>query len=477
MGDLLFEKRINKLLKILKEQGEETQQRNLPLQQPQVTGTDAATVNIAQQGRERIARQQAAQDVAQATQTRQQPEEVRTGAQKVADKQIKFMATNDMYTAKPPVDSSNWPEEANKKKWMVPLRNGSVGAALVEHVAETFTPTGPHTSAKFSDYQFRIILRGNLNANATILAEIKRDDKALFRLKELSLDTPLTAKGKITTIDKTQFEGKEGLKDAIVIEGDTGNFFKKEYQNVLFGKEELEALKKSEKESAPEEPEKETKFYDVMVDAARANSKSINIKSGDVKKYIDWLLNIKNEPKSEIEAVKMAVNKDNADRFSEEIKKEETINLQDYLKSLLLEKKKSTELEKELGGSLINELNTKIFKQWFGVNKIAAMTSSRIFEGAIWEWFACSSAMFKPKERRDVTETAAGNMKLEFDGILVMEAELWFDARVGEDGNQNTWSFRVHDKPNTPILIKKFKLLPPDTIKKQGLSKKEAEVS
>lgn len=152
-------------------------------------------------------------------------------------------------------------------------------------------------------------------------------------------------------------------------------------------------------------------------------------------------------------------------------KKDESVNLSTYLRSLILEQEESKKkafpkpprrgatLEKQYGGELISRLNDKIFSQWFGRGKIAASNKQRFLEGALYEFLVVSEATFRPRKRTVQSVDDDGSIVVEFEGELVTEAEIWIDARLGEKGTLSTWTFRVHDEPNKPFLTKGFGLV------------------
>jgi hypothetical protein len=157
-------------------------------------------------------------------------------------------------------------------------------------------------------------------------------------------------------------------------------------------------------------------------------------------------------PKDEFELYKLALDKT---YLSSKVQRE-SLDLHSYLKSLLLEKKatdvKKTrygqggeELESGKGGNIVATLNDALYDKWFANKGIAAPTDNRVFKGNVFEWFSADSATFRPEERNmDVIEKT--QVEITMKGDIVMEVELWFDARMGENGETlNTWTFRMLD--------------------------------
>jgi hypothetical protein len=144
-----------------------------------------------------------------------------------------------------------------------------------------------------------------------------------------------------------------------------------------------------------------------------------------------------------------------------------TINLNDYLRSLLTEKKKKKKsprpkgqaIEQELGGEILGELNKKLFDRWFGVPRgITAKSGKPKFEGKLYEFFAADSAKFVPQERKNIPEEETEEFKFSFylDGFIRATGHIWIDARIGEGGGIDKWTFRVHDNPNKPFFTASF---------------------
>jgi hypothetical protein len=110
---------------------------------------------------------------------------------------------------------------------------------------------------------------------------------------------------------------------------------------------------------------------------------------------------------------------------------------------MLLEAQNSEDLEAGGGGEILSEINETIFKDWFsGQDGIAAPTDNRIFVGNIYEWFAASSAMFKPQKRTVDRVRKNRSINITLEGELLMEAEIWIDARlIGGGGLGDQWTF------------------------------------
>lgn len=102
---------------------------------------------------------------------------------------IKYMSTPDMYTSVPPSDSADWPGE--KKDYYWPLKSGKVGATLLKELSRTgFVGRGMGTAARYNEYQFRIIIRGDFYFDATIEATVSPDDEVDVNIAKISTQTP-----------------------------------------------------------------------------------------------------------------------------------------------------------------------------------------------------------------------------------------------------------------------------------------------
>lgn len=208
-------------------------------------------------------------------------------------------------------------------------------------------------------------------------------------------------------------------------------------------------------EASPEpRPAKETtdptrhKYYSTLV-AMVKNTWEVNQKVAE--RFAKSALKEKN-PKNEIELYKLALDKS----YLAPKAQRESLDLHSYLKSLLLEKKATdvkktrygeggAELETGKGGNIVATLNDGLYNKWFAGKGIAAPTDNRVFKGNVFEWFSADSATFRAEERKmDVVDKKEAEIVMK--GDIVMEAELWFDARMGENGESlNTWTFRMLD--------------------------------
>jgi hypothetical protein len=289
------------------------------------------------------------------------------------------------------------------------------------------------------------------NASSNIKSSIAKDSP---KLKEI-------AKSITTDISRGAIKNRES-----------------EINKELFKK--LKTVAAEEPETIEKAPE-ETPFFEKMVDTVVAmydakqkegklpDRKSSKWKPGEkvnnaeafvkklLKKYPDFT------PEDETDAATFAASE------SPSKKKEEvySINLHSFLKNLLLEKKsaeKRGELEHAKGGKIINKINDQIFDLWFakkGKGIAAAATDRLFFEGNMYQWFAVEKATFVPKKREG--ETKGEDVELILDGQLVMESQIWIDARCGETGGINHWNFYVWDRA-TPIGKASYMIPPVETL-------------
>lgn len=177
----LFEAQVESFLKTLNEQD--------PPLLPASTGTASppATVGTPQTGAGQQP-QQPPPPLPQQGQSAQQPSQDDTPS----PTNIRFLSTPDLFTSKPPSDSADWKQE--RKKYYYPLSSGKVGQEIVKHLNKSgFIATGPNGAARYSEYQFRIVLRGDFHFDATIEAEINPDNTVDVNFSKISTATPYSA--------------------------------------------------------------------------------------------------------------------------------------------------------------------------------------------------------------------------------------------------------------------------------------------
>jgi hypothetical protein len=562
--DELFE---NDLLKMLKPILEQEPGEAVPAGQQPKPGTPALPTPQAQQqtGRELATTEQPAPAPRPGPTPPAEVGRMETGAK------TQYYSTKDLFTTDYPPNSSEWVKELKAKPWMIPLQDGRIATSLSK-LFPSFSATGPHGAARYSDFQFRVTLRGDLKADTTIKVTASEKEEGMAKVELQKIDIPVKARGLTSTgtnsIEKSVGQlknkgvidlkaptedllawatGKAPEEKIAAVKDDTEELMSKVYDSApkavkdkiekgdpkinkvidkvsrdifsgkipadethvyrtLFKELQLAAgIDEPEKPSAEEVKKDTTKGKEVGAEkpaeekpkeepAGEKPKEEYVTKSGGIKlfkkiddavafddlviaaekmgykapaKYTakalnDYFKRTGKAPKSEEEAFKIIVGGKGEE-------KEESVNLADYLKSLLLEAKKipktkrGGEMKPEAGGQLVAYLNDVIFKQWFkskGLG-IAAPTSNRVFEGNMFEWFAASNATFRPTKRD--TKTVGGVVELTLTGELVMEAEIWIDARVGEEAGQTSkWTFRVWDKAE-PVLDKWYKI--PATVK------------
>lgn len=402
---------------------------------------------------------------------------------------VKYLSTIDMFTSNYPPDSSEWTQETDKKPQFRPLQDGRI----VNSISKLFPTMKVRraSAARYSDAQFRVILFGDLKAPTKIkiettgrkdveanLESIKIDNRAglLVTGHEEVLNTLKAKKVKLTGLDLDDMmkwsgitpeeaapEGTETppkepeptvspkkVVQKIIDQGPPDNA-KVLSQTPSSSKEIKSASPTASKKGS--DPTKH-KYYSDLITLVQ---KYWEVSKKDAIRFAKNALSDK-DPQSDSELYHVAVDKG---YFAS--KKEESLNLHSYLKSILLEKK--NELETGRGGEIVSILNDEIYDEWFSGKGIAAPITKRLFKGNIYEWFAADSATFVP-EKRIVEKVKEGKqIEMTLEGHLVMEAEIWIDARLGERGSVDRWTFRVLGK-DAPVKEESFKT--PGAIKKAG---------
>lgn len=237
-------------------------------------------------------------------------------------------------------------------------------------------------------------------------------------------------------------------------------------------------VEKGEEETEPESKEEitDTAAYNVAkVWANQSDPSFTGLSRKEASKFAEWVAKKHSKEFSEeykdadVDEIMKQYTGTLLELVKEYNKKQEsyTINLNDYLRSLLTEKKKKVKsprpkgqaIEQELGGEVIGELNKKLYDRWFGVPRgITAKSEKPKFEGKLYEFFAADSARFIPQERKNIPEEETEEFKFSFylDGFIRATGNIWIDARIGEGGGINKWTFRVHDNPNKPFFTSTF---------------------
>jgi hypothetical protein len=404
---------------------------------------------------------------------------------------IQYLSTINMFTSNPPPGSEDWPEEAKKKPQFAPLTD----ARIVGHLSKFFPnlKTKSARAAKYSDYQFRVNLFGTLTASTEIKMSTSGKNKVEASLVSMSINnnaglSPTGNKEALGEFKNEPLPLDVNLKDfrkwSETPEGDEPEIKKEEPKAGEPEPQEKEVKKKSPKEKSELEPKtketeagepepktketpseagepvrakradkwdaKEHPMYDDLV----SSLVRMGLENGPAARAAKKLLN-KYDPKTDKEIAWLATNK----------KAYESTDLHVYLKNLLLEKRDlkkavkreqpGAELEAGQGGDIVSELNDNLYENWFGKTGkgIAASVRHRVFKGNLFEWFAAENAVFRPKERKvDITskgepgEEVASEADVILKGEMIIDAELWFDARMGEDDKGlNTWTFHMLD--------------------------------
>lgn len=409
-----FEDKIKKMLDLLVEQ-----------EPPEETPTPPT--NVAQQ-------QIQPQRVQQA-----QTQNIASDAQ--ATKKIQYLATNVMYYMKPPVDSADWPQEKDKKVWLLPLMDGRIMNDLAKSMGKSFklTADAHHGAARYRPFQFRIILHGTLTADTTFRIKTKEDDNNIrFSIDKFDVSTP--------------HAGQIILKS-----GDTRLKNKKTSFKVTTDKEVVSALNDIKTLEAGAEEK-----FKHQADIVQIAQDKFEAKKGIATKFAKWLLdNYKITSDEQLARLTLKHFRD----F--EKGKFEELDLQKYLKAILVEIKKEKASHKypksekgeeleipedETAIQLTKDINSTGVKALFKEKGITCNTSNRMFEGTVLEFFATNKANFEI-----VDITSSKNDEVLISGKLRMVGEAWFDARVGELNRKlDTWTFRVHDVPSKFFLQRRY---------------------
>lgn len=497
MKKKILEKKINKLLNVLTEApafwGPTPKRAGDPVADlqpnvPAVRGTTLHSNNTINQTGQVPPQQNVQQPLQTEVPPTVQPEDDFFSKSKFKSK-LQFLNTPTLFSSQPPADSASWKDE--KKEYYSPIVDGRLGQALLKHM-KFFKPTGSHGAARYGEYQFRIILRGSIKIDSVIEVIAKKDDRCIVKLKEVSMETPHgfekhTRSG--GTGDASGWSTK--LKD-IRIQADNYDIFEWAKKKLKAGEN---PINKGEVDTDnlpdPDQPKKElltkveqqTKkgMFSKLEMLKRLSPEERSMAKAVINEIFRWQsefgpdrlkVDLDDEAtlKDIVSKSKQAVKDGKSTEEAGEIVmnnyyRTEGIDLSKYLKALLLTEAKTPRnqrgigLERELGGRIIAKLNDKIFDAWFGINEgIAANTFETYFEGNIFEFFAADKATFRPTSR-NVTDVKEDQVTIEFNGEILVDGEIWIDARVGEKNNRlDTWTFRDHDKPNKPFLIKTFGL-------------------
>ncbi len=512
--DILFESDMLSLLKPLFEQDPGTA---IPAGQPTQAATPATPATP----------QQTVPQQATPTAPQQGQEVVSTQTSEI-DTEIKFQSTKDMFTSAPPPNSSDWPAEIKEKPWMIPLQDGRVAQKLMKMFPTFKDDKRGHGAARYNDNQFRVIIRGDLAANAELRALASTRNPGQTMVELVSIDIPINKASNLSPTgtnkdSMSQMRNKGSLKIKMpteaLVKWATGKSTQEQVEKSMERVEDLmdqlydqasndtkdrfdrgdsriksiettlkDSIKKGDIENLDdstimkelfkkfkrvtgdqevEEPDTAKKSikvedhpsYNIFMEIA--TGKSMDMTNNEARSFINWIIKNKKPPLKKLkveDATKILLQ--NIESYKRRNDQQESLDIHSYLKSLLLEAGKhgKGELEAKKGGQLISEINDQLFKEWFAKKGagIAAPTNSRLFEGNMYEWFAVSSATFRPKERS--VEGKGDDAVISFKGKIAMQVEMWFDARVGEGkAGFSSWSFRVWDH-TSPISKTSFKI-------------------
>lgn len=473
-----FNKQMKKILNLLTEEDQET------------------TAIVPQQSRNLVPTQQ------QQSQQNPQQDVDNQQVREIPNEKVQYLETTVMYYKNPPYDSANWPSEREQKVWLTPLMDGRIMSALAKSMGESFVidKEAENGAARYRPYQFRVILHGTLTADVDFAVKTDAEENELrFRMTNLSVTTPhagrITVNGsnhllknkklnfKIKTDSKT-IEGITGLKVREQEEEisskdlkDVTYFLQKQFD---IGETEAKELAKKaydeyspkdsneaksiaarlyKKQSDNKEEKKEHRFYNDAVDLAISQ---FDAKQNIAKKFAEWLTS-KYNIKDEADLLRLVL-KHYRD-FEKGKITTESVNIKKYL-NLLREikegpngkyprKEKGSEMKKDSVANILDDkIDSVIMKNIFKENGLTCNTNNRLFEGTVLEFFATSKADFVVDKIAPITSKANDVI---ISGKLKMYGEAWFDARVGENNRKlDSWTFRVHDRPDKVFLTKSF---------------------
>lgn len=363
-------------------------------------------------------------------------------------KNIVFLSTKDMFTSAPPAHSADWPAEMREKTWMIPLQDGR----LVQSVLKLFpTLTLDRKSyadaARYNDYQYRVVLDGDLRAEIAIEVKASKDkpDIAVITLKSIKI--PNNGKNLSPTGTKEDFLIPKN--NAIEIKANTDELMK-----WALGEEPQLDLKSIRDKVEDLMSDTYDKFKEEIEGMPEKDSSELTDVVNDIADEV-YNKNVDNTEDAISVALYKKLNKSNKPTSTKEPEKAESVDLSRYLKRILLEAKPEI-LKSEEGGGILSVLSNNMFTGWFRKKVgISAPTSKRLFEGNVYEWFATSKATFTPKKKTGKTDKKGG-VTLSMSGELLMQAEIWIDARCGEKGaGLNRWNFYVWDTTQ-PIATTKY---------------------
>lgn len=390
-----------------------------------------------------------------------------------------FLHTKNLFTTAPPPKGDRWAEE--DKPMFKPLVAGKVGQYLARKFRGFLTPEeSGHSATRYSDNQFRIILVGVIKFNAKVRVEAGTTESKYF-LEQITMATPW---------DNNYVKNEEEIRKhakPFSLKVDSKELYdlpkgEGEISGELETKENAEQVRtySSIEEFLKEKGygEKDIEDYNALTKQALKNVWQSKEVDEEIRKKHDMLEKpllenvlrnvkalLKEYPKGEpipreeldaaiLDAIKEYVG-------TGEVKENYKVSLDKYITNLLNEQEAPKKAKKTHMGpvedsveEIVAAFNKSVYERWFGSGRIATTTRKRVFEPCLLEFFAVENANYRPKnyELKENGNTVQVNLEGEFQ----CDGEIWVDARIAEKGRQDTWTFRVHDKPGVPFARRTF---------------------
>jgi len=496
--DKEFESKILKYLNILKEQTPEEeagQAAQQPAQVPAVVPQPQANQNA-----------QAQQPQAPQAQEPKQLPGYNT-------QKIQFYATPVLFHTQYPPNSSDWSDEIGKKPWFRPMQDGRIGQFLAKLLPDfKVNPNKRSGAARYSDYQFRVILRGEMTAGASIDVKLQKGGNATATLTSIDIKankvgSQSTFKGDALSVIKpikTSLDPdivKDLQKRDLPPEDEEDETPKKPSKNIAPTNDEIrQSRTKSVQSFFRHDMNLDDKQYNMAIAILQqllAWQDRYSNDGFDAQEVVPFDVNDKSDLAKVANLARKAVKADKTAEdasdiiaspggfFNPEASKKgpetqqewapESFELSKYIQSLnevvfphskrirdaakRIRKHGIGELSDVEGGHIIEELNALMLKNWFpsGPDKgIAAASYQTVFRDKLYEFFDVEDVTFRPLDRK-LSKNDEG-IDISFNGQMVMEAEVWFDCRVGENGDLGSWTFRVFNPAdgNKVIAHKRF---------------------
>ena len=411
------------------------------------------------------------------------PEELPTG-------RVRYIDTRRLFYTKPPMDSADWPNDLRKNPQWYPLQDRIV-PYLTKLLGKDFKPESAG-AARYSPWQFRILVSGIMNSKASIAVQSKKDAAKLVRLEVPSLhrgksvyevgeiennvqkkidlgaaitrpykepesakiqkmamklrreeeydfpqtDIPDVIVGKV--IDKMKESGRQPSDDQLekIIRKEMDDHI----ERVEAGRAEKEKEEKPEEKlkKKPKEKAEEHEFYEAAYSTAYKKGSSVNVglSSVDAKQYAAWA--IKNfKPEEESDLLKKMLQPENVEKWKKSRRKEEDIEY--FFRKILSEAKTGTEAAAISGDikEVIDSINGQIDELFIGDGKLIAGESGDL-KTCLIKLGTCEDVEFAAERIFSYSGGQKGASVREWDrkedllieGILKLDTNILVDARL-----------------------------------------------